>query len=724
MTYSAPSRVALLALIATLLPACKTPSASPAPPEPSASTSVTPAPAPAPAEALAFSIDAGDLDNHFYQRGPIAAHVLAASGRFPRILFAFPAGDTGAGLWFEEAAQPARLFVDGPVMPAEGPHGMRGVSAVIDVGAPSLRVRGAVLGGIRGLRQYAGTGVLPPGFENHVQPGRPVVLSRTMLDGRFISLSLTPFGGASVEVDASGHITVSAAPGEQHLSLRATALTDEPPLTPIPAPSLLTAAATPDPQSRDALSFLCTHDKLMAGSWRFLTYFGRDTLISLKMLLPVLTPAPIEAGLASVLERLGADGQVAHEEAIGEWAVMSNRALSSASPPRPERNRGRAIPEHIEGAVPAARPNETAPVFDYTMVDDDFLLAPVLAQYLLDTPDGNARAAAFLARHTSEGITFRDAARRNLARVLAAAAPFAASKDRRDLVALEPGTRAGNWRDSDTGLGHGRVPFDVNAALVPAALEAIARLYQSPAFVIDPAVAAQAGKYAEAWRGAASHFRVQLGEDAARARITAQAAAEGLDPAPALASVAGPVVLDAIALDENGAPIPVINSDVGFHWLYGAPPSEDVARNARRLFAPYPAGLLTPLGALVANPTFAADPALRGLFTRHDYHGTVVWSWQQALLAAGIRRQLARTDLGADARGALEEAESALWKAIRATQVLGMGTAELWSYTVKNGRFELVPFGEGHGDADESNAIQLWSTVYLSVQPSGAVRAP
>jgi hypothetical protein len=120
----------------------------------------------------------------------------------------------------------------------------------------------------------------------------------------------------------------------------------------------------------------------------------------------------------------------------------------------------------------------------------------------------------------------------------------------------------------------------------------------------------------------------------------------------------------------------------------------------------------------VANPTFAADPALRARFTRHDYHGTVVWSWQQALLAAGIRNQLARTDLSADARRALEDAELALWEAIRGIQHLGMGTAELWSYTVRDGRFVLVPFGEGHGDADESNAVQLWSTVYLSVQPS------
>lgn len=38
------------------------------------------------------------------------------------------------------------------------------------------------------------------------------------------------------------------------------------------------------------------------------------------------------------------------------------------------------------------------------------------------------------------------------------------------LCAAEP---VGNWRDSDTGLGLGRIPFDVNTALMPACLRSI-----------------------------------------------------------------------------------------------------------------------------------------------------------------------------------------------------------------------------------------------------------
>jgi hypothetical protein len=677
----------LLALLAALAPGCETSS----PPAPSATT--TPAAAAA-AETLAFSIDAGDLDNHFYRRGPIAAHVLAASGLYPRIIVAFPAGDTGAGVWFEGLAAPAQLSVEGPITPVELPNGMRGVSTVIRAGTKTLRVRGAVLGSNRALREYAATGTVPDGFQTYVQPGRPLVLSRTMLDGRHVSLALEPEDRSGLRVDSDGRIVATAATGEVGIKLRATALTDEEPLAPIGARALLDPRAAGDPRSRHALDFLANAEKLNAGSWRFLTYFGRDTLISLQMLMPVLQPAPIEAGLGSVLERLGPNGEVAHEEAIGEWAVLVNRM-------RGETN----------GDL-------RAPAYDYSMVDDDFLLAPALARYLLDTPAGRARTAAFLDRRTSAGATYRDTARVNLARVLAKAAPFAAAKTRANLIALQPGTAAGDWRDSENGLGGGRIPYDVNAALVPAALEAAARLYESPLFDPDPALAARAKSYADAWRSAASLFRVEVSEADARARVTAFAIEQGIDPAPAVASIHGPVTFDSIALDAAGKPIPVLHSDVAFTWLYDAPSSDAIERSARRLFAPFPAGLVTPVGVVVADPAYAADAELRAMFTRHDYHGTVVWSWQEALIAAGIDRQLARADITPAARRALQDAEVELWKLIRGTQALGMGTAELWSFATDGGRFSLVPFGEGHGDADESNAVQLWSTVYLAVRPS------
>src|SRR5207253_9224700 len=125
-----------------------------------------------------------------------------------------------------------------------------------------------------------------------------------------------------------------------------------------------------------------------------------------------------------------------------------------------------------------------------------------------------------------------------------------------------------------------------------------------------------------------------------------------------------------------------------------------------------PAGLRTPIGVVVANPAFATDAALRGIFTRDHYHGTVVWSWQQALLLAGMRRQRARTDLDDAAKRALASAEDALVKVIDATRA--NRTSELWSFAVDDGKWRVVPFGQGEGHHTEANAVQLWSTVYLA----------
>jgi hypothetical protein len=130
------------------------------------------------------------------------------------------------------------------------------------------------------------------------------------------------------------------------------------------------------------------------------------------------------------------------------------------------------------------------------------------------------------------------------------------------------------------------------------------------------------------------------------------------------------------------------------------------------LMRPFPAGLLTPVGVVVANPVYAA-PAIQGKLTRSAYHGTVVWSWQQAVLAAGLRRQLLRQNLPAALTQRLRAAETELWQAIRKAH--RMRNSELWTWEFVKGRFDIAAFGANAADADESNAAQLWSTVYLAI---------
>jgi hypothetical protein len=116
---------------------------------------------------------------------------------------------------------------------------------------------------------------------------------------------------------------------------------------------------------------------------------------------------------------------------------------------------------------------------------------------------------------------------------------------------------------------------------------------------------------------------------------------------------------------------------------------------------------------LVANPVFA-PPALRKRFSPNAYHGTVVWSWQQALAAAGLARQLTRADLPPATCHRLRAAQDSLWRAIDATR--SVQSSELWSWRYDKSSYRIVPFGANGADVDESNAAQLWSTVYLALR--------
>src|SRR4051812_22101980 len=122
-------------------------------------------------ETLEFDLREGATHHHFFRRGPIAAHLLSTSGRHARILFAFPAGNVGAGVWLEPYAEGVELAVLGRLTPVEREDGMRGVSAVITSRAPLLCVRGVVLGSVRGLRDFIFTGEAPAGFVSTIEPG-------------------------------------------------------------------------------------------------------------------------------------------------------------------------------------------------------------------------------------------------------------------------------------------------------------------------------------------------------------------------------------------------------------------------------------------------------------------------------------------------------------------------------------------------------------------------
>jgi hypothetical protein len=651
---------------------------------------------------LAFEVREGLNTNSLVREGDVAAHVVLRSGADPRILITFPAGNSSVGLWFEHLQQQAQWRKQGLPRPVhesdEKGRPLRGVTTDLTLTIPELHVRAAVLSSTRVLRDFQALNTMPAEVAAPLQvAGHTLIWSRDRLDGAAgYRLSVEVLHGRLDQ----GRIQAAT---DGRISLRVTGLTGETPLIPLTQPQLLGATAGTDAAARHTLEFLAYREKLLAGSWRFDTYFGRDTLLTLRLLMPVLTPAAVEAGLASVLTRLSAQGEVAHEEDIGERAIL----------------------DHLQ----SDGSRSAAPVFDYKMIDSSYLLAPVAVAWLLDDQRGRASAATFLAAavggegggsgsHGAALVT-------NLRLALKSATPFAGDLHRSHLISLKPGVAVGDWRDSEGGLGGGRYPYDVNAVLVPAALEAAARLYGSGLLQpylnsADRELFDRAAGMAQRWSmHAPALFDVSIARQTAAQAMEVYASSQRIDAQPALAALGqGPLQFHALALDSEGKPLPVMHSDEGFALLFAKPDAAHLDRAVTSSLRPFPAGLMTSIGMLVANPAFC-DLALQSGFSRNAYHGAVVWSWQQALFAAGLERQMQRADLSPELRSHLQQAQRTLWSAIAATQA--RRNSELWSWNFTAGHYEVAAFGAAAADADESNAAQLWSTVYLAVRPPAGI---
>ncbi|MGC1304390.1 MAG: hypothetical protein WA840_18645, partial [Caulobacteraceae bacterium] len=351
------------------------------------------------AQPLAFHATEGRNLNAFVREGPVAAHLVLRDGTDPRLLTAFPAGNSGVAAWFKPTPAPVHWRIDGPERPialqdARG-RPLHGVSVDVALDAPRLELDRTVLGSVRGLRDYEALHTAPAHLDAPLRrDGRKLTWARDRIDGAAgYLLSVEVLDG---EVEPGASVAWRERPG-QPLRLRIECATGETPLTPLGPDEILTPAAGSDPRARHSLAFLSYREKLLAGSWRFDTYFGRDTLMSVRLLLPVLKPEEAEAGLGAVLERLSTSGEVAHEESIGEFAILEN--------------------------LKAGKGPIDTPVYDYKMIDADYMLAPVLQAYA--RAFGQARLQAFLARREASGALYGDLLMRNLRHVIATTTPFA-----------------------------------------------------------------------------------------------------------------------------------------------------------------------------------------------------------------------------------------------------------------------------------------------------------
>jgi hypothetical protein len=249
------------------------------------------APAAKAGDVLRFSVTQDRALNEFYRAGPVAAHMVLRSGDTPRFMVAFPAGNSGVALWFS-AEVPLEWSPEIEIEAASEtlPDGAQryGIIAELSAEGGPITVEQAVLSNVRVIRDYEYDRGVPA--EVAVEPtvrAASVVWDRRRLDeGGGYRLAVEVLDG---RVSGGAGIPVTFHPGPHGaLRLRATALTGDPPLTPVPEDRVMTDGAAQDAWLRNALTFLTYEEKLCAGSWRFNTYFGRDTLMSVRLLAPVL----------------------------------------------------------------------------------------------------------------------------------------------------------------------------------------------------------------------------------------------------------------------------------------------------------------------------------------------------------------------------------------------------------------------------------------------------
>jgi hypothetical protein len=663
----------------------------------------------------------------------------------PRLIVAWPAGNSGICTFFEPqngekgslAIELVNSILGIPLASVhqendKSDHPFVGVEGVLSLNS-SANLTLAILGSVRTIRDYTEGGNLNPLFQDAIKVTKVkengVQFSRLWLDNTTTTtLSLEPWEGSKGKVEVHDK-TARFEPGLYRFS----ASFNYPQMEQLSPQKVLNKESQSlikeDPSRVRSLSFFSYTGKLLAGGWRFLTYFGRDSMIAALLLEPVLSTgnsSAMEAVIGAVLERINReDGSVCHEESIGDYATFQNLQKNIVS---------------------------TDAVFDYHMVDTDYFLPILMARYLntssdrvkplLDTKAGKVNAQ-------NRDLTWRGLSYVGAQKIMKATEAFEKDPSIKNLIQLKDNEGTGQWRDSPSGLGNARIPFDVNCALVPAALYAISELAGMPDVYPNNAETeawkAAAAKRAKVWEEKTLPlFQYNITTDKATSLLEDYTRKSDFYNGPTHAdslhkySSAGKVVDYALAIKTVDSPdkIAVTHTDTAFRlFLLDSEDDEQLTTlinaTANAILRPFPAGLSTPVGAVVANPALSGDDDLIGIFTNSAYHGTVIWGWQLALMAKGLERQLQRC-LACHAKrapclirhapsfcrdegvyNALRSAYNYLWDLIEGNS--DQLQSEVWSWTYSNGGYKFSPLG-ALTSGTESNIRQLWSLSFLAVK--------
>jgi len=235
-----------------------------------------------------------NVSAQFVGTSPIPGSDLSIIG--PRFIVAWPAGNSGACVFFQpENGKNGTLHIEvinsttgSPLAPVhierDDAYPSVGVQGIIKFNSAAV-LSTPILGSIRAIRDFTeGPSLLYPKIQEDVRTkhldGHGVSVTRCWFDNvTTTTLTFQPrsSGSASVNDDKA---TFEA--GEYLFS----AHINYPQLERLGLHDILKDERLLDehPKETKGLSFLSYSDKLLAGGWRFLTYFGRDDMISTLLL--------------------------------------------------------------------------------------------------------------------------------------------------------------------------------------------------------------------------------------------------------------------------------------------------------------------------------------------------------------------------------------------------------------------------------------------------------
>lgn len=703
---------------------------------------------PTPSHETNLQLSDPPYDNHFYSDRNVSAQVVVTSPQNdsdlsiigPRFIVAWPAGNSGACVFFQpENGKNGSLdikivnsTVGSPLAPVhidrENAYPSLGVQGVIEFSSKAV-LSTPILGSIRAIRDFTeGPSFLYPKVQEGVRikefGENGVSVTRRWFDNvTTTTLTFEPRGSHSATV---GDDKTTFEKGEYLFS----AHINYPQLERLGLHDVLKDERILEehPKETKALSFLSYSDKILAGGWRFLTYFGRDNIISTLLLQPILSDDAVEAVIASVLERVNrTDGSACHEETIGDWATFMNLQEGNGS---------------------------TEFRCDYSMVDTDFFVPVLVQTHFVGYGAGLDRMKALLSRPagqvdpSNKGLTYGDLFTILAEKIMNSTAAFASpgGQTRANLIRLKDGKETGNWRDSIYGLGGGRIPFDVNVGLAPSALKSIASLSRN----FDTTIfgehakdwAEKAEAYAQVWEDKTiDFFKVVIPAATMRERLKNFVEMSSYYKGPSHAEyIDHDFSYHTLALEGNNGHdmVPVLNTDVAVRLLTSNGTNQErlteyMNNTALSILRPYPAGLMTPVGMVVANPAVSGNEMLMQNFSNSAYHGSVVWSWQLVAMAVGLEKQLERCNSRepphfcghTTVHENVKNAYNSLWDSIE--QNRDSLSDEIWSWKYEDGAFKKAALGSlppppGTDGVAESDIIQLWSLTFLAVYRNEKLR--